>query len=483
VACPSSACLDQLIEAASKVTSAYQAKRKLQATAPIEKALEKALSAAFKKQGSAFLGRFAKRSGDFPNLTEAATPVPDWESDFDAAAEETVEAFEKPLSAAVQAALQAGSKASLATAGFDIAWDLKSPGAIAYMKEHGAELVSKIGDVSKEQIRGIMAQALDEGWSYNQTAKVLTEKFAQFAVGSPLAHIDSRAHLIATTEASHAYSFAQNATVQELVDAGLDMEKEWIVAGGNVCDDCAMNGAAGWIPWDADYPSGWHTQGESHPGCRCAEGQRRAVGAKVPATAPSPEPEVQTPKAAPAPPAPTPEAQRFTDDMAGRKFVKDGWADWRAGMSKAEDGGLAFYQSPGYELMNGQLRGTTLNASAADLKRAAEASKNLTKAIAKAPPLESDLTVFRGFSAEQFELKAGAIVQDNGFVSTAITKEGVSAVTKVGTQAVAEIYVPAGTQMAAGYTRELILAPGSRFEIISAVKKGKTWEVKMKLLV
>lgn len=181
-------------------------------------------------------------------------------------------------------------------------------------------------------------------------------------------------------------------------------------------------------------------------------------------------------------PTPLTKGRVFTDEVEGRKWINDEYGGWRKGLTAKEDTGIAFYQSPGYELMNGQLRGTAVTAPVKDLARAKDATKGLKAAIAKAPPTTQDMTVFRGFSAEQFELKAGSIVTDQGFVSTAIVKKGTGAVSQYGEQAIASIRLPVGTKVAAGTTRELILAPGSQFRILSAAKKGKTWQVEMELL-
>ncbi len=266
-----------LLNLTEKVTRTWTVKRKLLSTAPIERKLEKALAEGFRKQGREFLSRLYAVRGQWPMVEDAVPRAPKWEPAFDEAAEETLEAFERPLNAAVTAALYAGSKASLATAEMNIAFDLKNPRAVAYLKDHGAELVSKVNDVSKEQIRSIIAQGMEGGWSYNQTAKELTAKFEQFAVGSPLQHIDSRAHLIAVTEASHAYEHGNKEGVQSMVDAGLDMEKAWIAEEDErTCETCSDNATAGWVAYDEPFPGGEDTAEDSHPGCRCATEYRRA---------------------------------------------------------------------------------------------------------------------------------------------------------------------------------------------------------------
>lgn len=159
----------------------------------------------------------------------------------------------------------------------------------------------------------------------------------------------------------------------------------------------------------------------------------------------------------------------FSSDIDGKQFISDHYSDWREGLSAKQDAALAFYQSPGYELMNGSLRGHSLSAPAADLTRAKEAIKNLDSAITKAPPLKESLLVHRGLSAEQFgALAKGDIVTDSGFTSVSLTP---GSGTKGAATAVIEL--PPGMRAAAGRTKELILPRGTKFKVKSYKKNGK----------
>lgn len=176
--------------------------------------------------------------------------------------------------------------------------------------------------------------------------------------------------------------------------------------------------------------------------------------------------------------AKAPDAPRApTKDKA---FLDEHYGEWRNNLSPAQDKAMRFYQSPGFALMNGQLRGldrkdikADVSFNDSDLERARKASKDLTSAIKKAPPLKEPMTVFRGFSADQFgDLKAGAEISDKGFVSTSLTND-VGSVGKAGRQATAEIVLPKGTRAAAGSSREMVLPPGSKFRVHSvATRKG-----------
>lgn len=174
-------------------------------------------------------------------------------------------------------------------------------------------------------------------------------------------------------------------------------------------------------------------------------------------------------------------ARSFDTDAEGKAFINEHYGDWRQSLTPKEDAALAFYQSPGYQLMNGQARGLKLNAPEKDLARAKEATKNLDKAIDKAPPLTEPLLVHRGLDASQFgEVKAGDVVTDKGFTSVSLTK---GSGTGGRDQATAIIRLPEGTKAAAGYTKELILPRNTRFKIISYVRNGKRVTYEMEVIV
>lgn len=171
---------------------------------------------------------------------------------------------------------------------------------------------------------------------------------------------------------------------------------------------------------------------------------------------------------------------------SAKSFIDTNYGEWRKNLTPAQEKGMRFYQSPGFALMNGQLRGLDTDglkksehASDSDMARARKASKDLTAAIRAAPPLKEDTTVFRGFSADQFgKLSEGQKIMDKGFVSTSLTDDA-GAVGKAKSKATAEITLPAGTRAGAGSARELILPPGSSFRVTSVTTRGGAPHVMM----
>lgn len=173
-----------------------------------------------------------------------------------------------------------------------------------------------------------------------------------------------------------------------------------------------------------------------------------------------------------------------------KDFLDSHYGGWREKLTPAQEKGLRFYQSPGFALMNGQLRGLDLDelkkaerASDADLARAKSASRAFAAAIKSAPPLEEPVMVYRGFSADQFgQLEAGKTIVDKGFTSTSLTDDA-GAVGKAARKATAEIMLPAGTRAGAGSSRELVLPPGSKFRIVEVTTRGGAPHVVMEYLL
>jgi uncharacterized protein with gpF-like domain len=226
----------------------------------IEERLEREAAAAFSEAGAAF-------------EEAAATPG----SDLVAVGETAIEAGRPALTEAIQTATQdallLGMQEQASTLG--ISFDLENPRAVAYAREHAAEMVTKIDDETRRVIHDLVEQGTREGWSYDELARQITERFAEFAEGKPQQHIDSRAHLVAVTEVGNAYEEGNLIVADQVTAAGLEMEHAWQTVGdGRVSAGCKENEAAGWIPMEQAFPSG-HTRPLRFPGCRCTALYRR----------------------------------------------------------------------------------------------------------------------------------------------------------------------------------------------------------------
>jgi hypothetical protein len=248
--------IEQLIEAID-----YRRRR---VTGPLQARLEAALRAAFVLQGEQFLQLYL--------------PGTDWEMALRSAQSTTQPRILSPLEGAVRAAIQAGGDALYGSLLISGSFDLENPRAVEYLRVHGAELVAHIDETTREQVRTIIADGREQGWSYDKTARALLDRFQEFAEGRPQLHIDSRAHGIAVTEIGNAYEAGASQVADRMQKLGLAVEKSWLTTqSGRVCSDiCEANEKQGWIPYNAAFQSG-HMQPLGHPYCMCTALYRRVT--------------------------------------------------------------------------------------------------------------------------------------------------------------------------------------------------------------
>jgi len=262
-------------EALSLIEGAFKQIDKIKELAPIEAKLEKALEKAFRKEGKVFLDKLESLQGFFPEVEIKEAAIPpwyDWAMIFALlmqAQEETFLLFVAPIDAAVLDSMVLGSYSVWAHMGIEPTFSLAaSPEAVAYLRDYGAKLVTKIDETTRGYIRTQIQKALEEGWSYGKTAKAITSRYEDFAIGWPQKHIQSRAHAIAVTEVGNAYSEGGLQVAQYLQFQGLAMEKRWLTAYEPCEKICLPNEQAGWIPLEQPFPSG-HMRTLGHPVCRC----------------------------------------------------------------------------------------------------------------------------------------------------------------------------------------------------------------------
>jgi len=266
--------LDRFLERA-------QMTRRERVLRPTVATMEKALSRAFRTQGrrlieeSRVLESGGRRGAAGTVALREAWTVDDWLRLFDLVSGETVDLFFTPIQAGVAEALLAGASEVIGMVGVDYAFGLANPRAVAYLEAHGYGLISQIDSVTRGNIATIVTNGTAEGWSYNRVAREITSLYSEMAVGKPQQHIDSRAHLIAVTEAGNGYEEGNLAVVRDLEDGGLRMEKKWLTVGDDrVSDGCQANQDEGWIPVAQAFQSG-HARPLRFPGCRCTTEYRR----------------------------------------------------------------------------------------------------------------------------------------------------------------------------------------------------------------
>ncbi len=232
---------------------------------------------AFRKQGAAFIAALNRRAGILSGrLQEAPGDIlpPEWEAIFDSiAASESL--FAPATQQAIEDSLLQGAGHTMADFSVTGAFDLDNPRAAVFLDTHGAEAVTRINAETRRGLRTIISTGLSEGQSYDEIARNIRERYAGFSTPQPQQHIRSRAHLVAVTETGNAYEVGNRAVADDLVAAGLVMEKSWLTVGdARVSAECESNEGAGWIPLDDIFPGGVD-QPLQHPACRCTMLLRR----------------------------------------------------------------------------------------------------------------------------------------------------------------------------------------------------------------
>ena len=258
---------DIIITGLERFLEAGEAAKRDKAVAKPERKLEAAMSKAFKKQGAAFLKAMSKYKGQFAEASSPATmanaydPIPTW-------AEMT-----KAMQDAIGDGLEAGGdglmdaldipKDDLTGFGFDV----MNPEAVKYAKEHAAEQVTKINDVTKGRMRSLIGQATEEGWSYGRLAGQIKSRFDGMT--------STRARTIASHELRDAYEHGQRVMIDRLGKFGLPMETKWLTAGDSrVRDEHRDSQAEGWQDVGYTFASGSENP-PTDPGCRCTSLYRR----------------------------------------------------------------------------------------------------------------------------------------------------------------------------------------------------------------
>lgn len=166
-------------------------------------------------------------------------------------------------------------------------WDLSNPRAVAWFAKTGGNVsyISGIQQTTQNEIKTIIGKAIDEGWSYGQTAREISGKFDEFS--------RDRAARIAVDETGNAYEAGNKEFANSLQEDGVDLEKMWNTSHDDkVSDLCRGNEADGWIPIDQPHNSG-HQQPLGHINCRCFETYRQASATVSEEKSPAPsEPKI-----------------------------------------------------------------------------------------------------------------------------------------------------------------------------------------------
>ena len=130
--------------------------------------------------------------------------------------------------------------------------------AVAWAKEHAADLVTGIDETTRADLRDIIAGGLEDNVGLDGIIERLQDAYPFSA---------QRAELIARTEVATANGQGALEGMRLARERGVKLKKVW-VPDDEACDVCVENGDAGPIDIDEDFPSGDDTY-PAHPNCEC----------------------------------------------------------------------------------------------------------------------------------------------------------------------------------------------------------------------
>jgi len=164
------------------------------------------------------------------------------------------------LAPGIEQSLAAGiARSAVMKAG--LGTSVSSDAAQAWLAAHGAELVTGVDRWTKQQLRTVVSNGLAAGDSITDIAQAIVARFNGFTL--------QRATTIAMTESSTAWSWGTLEFGRQLVAAGANVSKLWILSlDHDVVDECDDNADVGAIPLESFFPTG-HLAPPEHPSCKC----------------------------------------------------------------------------------------------------------------------------------------------------------------------------------------------------------------------
>jgi SPP1 gp7 family putative phage head morphogenesis protein len=136
--------------------------------------------------------------------------------------------------------------------------ELANENAIDWAGDHAGELVTAIGETTRDGVRALVMRAEDEGWSNDRLADALQEA-PEFG--------EARAEMIARTETAFA---DVSGNLIGWRASGVVEWKQWSVAQDEVCDLCNdMDGTLVALDDTFDFGGEQIDGPPGHPNCRC----------------------------------------------------------------------------------------------------------------------------------------------------------------------------------------------------------------------
>lgn len=189
-------------------------------------------------------------------LREAVGPT-EFDRIWHGVADSTSGPMADALDEMAEQATEHGYRAASRDVRMGLSFDLANPRAVAFLEQFGARRVTGLNRTTHAAMRNLLTQGVDQGWSYQRTARQIREQFDGFT--------SARAEMVAVTETADAYEHGQWMVRADLADQGIATEVAWL-AESDACEICSPNPGDGYLPADGVFSSG-HTRPPAHPRC------------------------------------------------------------------------------------------------------------------------------------------------------------------------------------------------------------------------
>lgn len=269
-----------LEEAAARVQSAAIGALKQRQKDRIARKHRPKIAAFFRSQKRQVLDALAKQEYLFAEsyrriLTEDTTQLTlaQWERIWDEIAADSLPELQKVVLAAEVDGVEAGAAQLQKQIGlFDKtkSFNLANPRAVDWFRSTGGSVdyIKGINHTTGNQVRTVIASALDTGKSYSTTAKDIRVLFDGMS--------RERAQRIAVFESGKSYEAGNRIYADVLADEGIRMEQSWQTSKDEkVRPEHTANEAEGWVPLGHVFVSG-DMEPPTDPGCRCYMTYRQA---------------------------------------------------------------------------------------------------------------------------------------------------------------------------------------------------------------
>jgi hypothetical protein len=264
-----------LTEAAARLSRAVIALKKRREKDALARKHQKKIAAFFRAQKGTVLDRMKDQeylfSESFRRLSEKAIidfTLQNWDRIWEVIANGSDGDLQKIIfEAEADGVIRGADQLKKAIPLFDkkSSFNLANPRAVQFFMQTGGsvEKIRGIQQVTGDEIQNIIGNAIDKGWSYNETAKKISTTFDGFS--------RDRAKTIAVNEIAIGYEGGNRLFAQSLQDDNIILEKKYQTSEDDkVSDLCQGNQDEGWIPLDQYHQSGVMNP-PGHVNCRCYE--------------------------------------------------------------------------------------------------------------------------------------------------------------------------------------------------------------------